>query len=59
MFPPNFTIEFIQGYQDKKNLYDQLPLTGKLNIDTKNYSKKYLPSEKCSHHLVTDEYIYQ
>ena len=33
-------MEFIQGYQDKKILYDRLPIEGKLNVDTKAYSKK-------------------
>ena len=40
MLPPNFKMEFIQGYQDKKTLYDRLPIKGKLNVDTKTYSKK-------------------
>ena len=54
MLPPNSTIEFIQGYQDKKILYDRLPIIGKINVDTKNYSKKDLPFKKYSH-----EHIYQ
>ena len=40
MLPPNFKMKFIQGYQDKKTLYDRIPIKGKLNVDTTTYSKK-------------------
>ena len=46
MLPPNFKIEFNQRYQDKKIQFYRLPIKGKLNVDTKNYSKKIPPYQK-------------
>ena len=58
MLPPNFKIEFIQGYQDKKIQYDSVPITGKLNVETKKYSTKYTSIPKNTHIIFTPMSIY-
>ena len=58
MLPPNFKIEFIQGYQDKKIQYDSVPITGKLNVETKKYSTKYTSIPKNTHIILTPMSIY-
>ena len=58
MLPPNFKIEFIQGYQDKKTQCDRVPITGKLNVETKQYSTKYTSLPKNSHIILTPMSIY-
>ena len=58
MFPPNFKIEFIQGYQDRKIQYNRLSITVKLNVDTKKYSKKILPFQQNTHIILSPMSIY-